>query len=538
MSCSRKIHAFITDKRVEVKNGESILHTNNQIVLGTVPPGGTTNQVLTKCSNRDYHTHWEDITNLIGTIIPPTPTFSLVIKNVVFVSGAGDDTTGQPDRLDLPYATIAAAVNAASVGQSLVYVYTGTYSESISPGNTSYFTKDVNLYLEQGTNLSIDFTGGSLFDTSLGNHTNVIYGPGSNLTLIGNSPINAGNNLAIEVSNLTLEKYGFSVGGNNNTFKLIADNVTVANDLLTAYGSLKNPPWELRSECTRSPIVVNVNKLQQTGGGLTNHLFSFTYVIRPVILNLGHVCVGEIHPQASYFKMRKNVCVMTININTLLRNKTTPHYSSLFGVDSCLAVKNINVDWFFTTGLLWNAYEIVMTPYISNNYPETGIITVNGMFDINVSPNPLFHANYDGYFDFRQPASSLRFKLDIVNFTMASNITSTMNISTPHLKSKITVSGRIECAPTTSVTPNGVITMGFFDGQGHNAPTSSGIAMSTVVLRDLVIAVYDTTTSFSVYKNSGLSVAELPVINSYSTLTVDPSIVQRISTIVIDSFVA
>jgi hypothetical protein len=72
---------------------------------------------------------------------------SLTTNNVLYVAKNGDDATGLADRLDKPFLTVQAAITAASSGD-LVYVYPGTYSESI-------ILKDgVNIYLTDGATIS------------------------------------------------------------------------------------------------------------------------------------------------------------------------------------------------------------------------------------------------------------------------------------------------------------------------------------------------------------------------------------------------
>ena len=71
---------------------------------------------------------------------------SLTTNNVLYVAKNGDDATGLADRLDKPFLTVQAAITAASSGD-LVYVYPGTYNESI-------ILKDgVNIYLTDGATI-------------------------------------------------------------------------------------------------------------------------------------------------------------------------------------------------------------------------------------------------------------------------------------------------------------------------------------------------------------------------------------------------
>lgn len=102
---------------------------------------------------------------------------SLPIENTVYVAKNGNDATGQRNRLDKPFLTIAGANSVAQAGDC-VYVFAGVYSET---GDT--FLTDVYYNLEEG--VTIQHIGATMiFD--LGVQKNIyIFGNGVLKTLSG-----------------------------------------------------------------------------------------------------------------------------------------------------------------------------------------------------------------------------------------------------------------------------------------------------------------------------------------------------------------
>jgi len=94
-----------------------------------------------------------DASNLTNLPIPTT--------NTLYVDKSGNDATGAPDSIELPYLTIAAALGAASAGD-VVLVRAGTYTES---GLT--VPADISLFSIGGFNATIigDATAGSAIIT-------------------------------------------------------------------------------------------------------------------------------------------------------------------------------------------------------------------------------------------------------------------------------------------------------------------------------------------------------------------------------------
>jgi hypothetical protein len=92
---------------------------------------------------------------LTTTITAPT-----VVANTVFVMENGNDGTGTRERFDLPFATVAAAVQAAVPGDT-VEVYAGNYVEADPISAANVLVKDgVNVYFHPNTSLTYSSTVG------------------------------------------------------------------------------------------------------------------------------------------------------------------------------------------------------------------------------------------------------------------------------------------------------------------------------------------------------------------------------------------
>jgi hypothetical protein len=168
------------DRRFTTNGKTSHIHLDNSTRLGLLPPGGNQGQVLTKLTDADYDVYWEDVNTLINSIINP-----INIDNTLFVMTNGDDSTAVVGHLHQPWETIEAAVNAGSIGQTVV-VWPGEYTINYTL-NERLVANDVDLYLMPGTVVTVISTNPSC---------NVLQGPGrilgqGDLKIIGNT----GNNI-------------------------------------------------------------------------------------------------------------------------------------------------------------------------------------------------------------------------------------------------------------------------------------------------------------------------------------------------------
>lgn len=120
----------------------------------------------------------------------------LPIENTIYVSKNGNDGTGQRNRLDKPFLTIAGANSVAQAGDC-VYVFSGTYAET---GDT--FLSAVFYHLEDGA--SVSNSGSALvFDDGVTPKAINIFGNGR-LSCSGGTVVN------LTVSTANIECYSIS----------------------------------------------------------------------------------------------------------------------------------------------------------------------------------------------------------------------------------------------------------------------------------------------------------------------------------------
>lgn len=111
------------------------------------------------------------------------------IQNTLFVDSTnGNNGTALPERMDLPYATIAAAITAATSGQT-VWVWPGDHNVT-----TNLYKDGVQLFLNPGTNLNI---------TGAGNITGAT--PGEVFKIRGEGKILATGAAFVSVTTCTLD---------------------------------------------------------------------------------------------------------------------------------------------------------------------------------------------------------------------------------------------------------------------------------------------------------------------------------------------
>ena len=79
MSC-KYIPSYI-DRRVFVSGKESILNTHNFVEFGILPRKGEANDVLIKCTSKDYHAKWDSLTNVISPLLPTLLTGLFTFQN-------------------------------------------------------------------------------------------------------------------------------------------------------------------------------------------------------------------------------------------------------------------------------------------------------------------------------------------------------------------------------------------------------------------------------------------------------------------------
>lgn len=145
MDCIK--NSFYLDRRVLVSGRESAIHWDNFVELGFLPRFGKPGEVLVKCSVRDYHARWEDISNLV-------PSLNLIFHNGL-TEASGDVVWGG--------------------------------------------VLDQNTVVDGGGTYSIEFLDLDEFTSISAGNSSIFAGNNSRLTSLNNTIINAGNNLNIGV---------------------------------------------------------------------------------------------------------------------------------------------------------------------------------------------------------------------------------------------------------------------------------------------------------------------------------------------------
>lgn len=130
-----------------------------------LPPGGSAGQVLAKSTSANYETQWANFTS--GGDIPLAYAGRAIYVDATY----GNNSTGLRNRLDKPFLTWAAAVNASEPGDCIVF-NAGVYSAAIAIFSTTFSNaqiqnsslsgakpSDLDIYCKPG----VIFTNGIFF---------------------------------------------------------------------------------------------------------------------------------------------------------------------------------------------------------------------------------------------------------------------------------------------------------------------------------------------------------------------------------------
>lgn len=143
MDCIK--NSFYLDRRVLVSGRESVIHWDNFVELGFLPRFGKPGEVLVKCSVRDYHARWEDISNLV-------PSLNLIFHNGL-TEVSGDVVWGGV----LDQDTVIDGASTYSIDFSNLSSFTSISlgDSSIYAGNNNQLTSVNNTIINAGNNLNI-----------------------------------------------------------------------------------------------------------------------------------------------------------------------------------------------------------------------------------------------------------------------------------------------------------------------------------------------------------------------------------------------
>lgn len=144
MDCKRN-RVFI-DKRVFVNGRQSAIDWDNSVEAGFLPQYGLTNQVLIKCSDKDYHCRWEDLNNIIANLNPFTFDNALTENNGLVTWGG-----------DLIQDTVVDGVSTYNVTFETInnFILNTVLDNTIYAANNNYFTSAVDTILNAGNNYNV-----------------------------------------------------------------------------------------------------------------------------------------------------------------------------------------------------------------------------------------------------------------------------------------------------------------------------------------------------------------------------------------------
>jgi len=468
---------------------DSFISLHDHFEIGVVPKGGTTNQVLAKCNNGNYNLHWIDV------VTPPLPNAleELVIANTLFVMKNGDDSTGTRQRLDLPFLTIEAALNAASNADTVI-VYPGTYTTDVL-----LIGNGANIHFLPGTIINVTdedcitssgvekITGHGQFTfntTPIDITTTYFYFEALTVNL-GSFVINMFETSKIFINIVDVSYDGSFIivdgsGGTNSTFDLKIDNAFKVNSAIAPFMTLK----------ASSNYRIEIDKMFASSMSLNK----------------------------SIFKLATLEGRLNIEVNSLICIQLDSEAETGYIIedDNCLAYKNIHFNNIYVNCNLYgltggnNAIDKGTFSFKGTVFP---LKEVSSLIDFSkLKQSCTFFVDIDVFFEEAQPGYTGNRRCFNVSKVLLNVADATYN---QKLKGSIRVS-----TDDTEQSTGAVIEFG---------DLGSDLATHCAILDDLRIVTID---QYSIGFTNALSLAELPVIDVYAntadtgspTYTIDASI--------------
>ena len=519
-----KYSYLLTDRRILVEPGESVIHANNQVKVGTLPPRGLTDEVLVKCSDRDYHVRWDSITNIIGTITTP----NVIIQNIAFVTQNGDDVTGVVGDLTRTFSTLEGAnqaLDAIGVGLRMVYLWNTSLVETIN--GTRRLGAGYPIVLENSSLFIIDNTGNGL--NSTGNDL-IIRGNGQ---LVYESNFNGPTTLS---PNLTIDVNQFFIDGNNpqSIFESINGNVNIKCNFISvgnAAGFIKIANSELNLDVDQFSFV----------SAPSNYFYIKSNVNKTCTININDLRIQSLSQYTSVFRFHDNNGHSNITLDKVTITSNANSVGSLIGIENDrFNNKTITINNLVTDTMILNRYDVInLSAFVDdsddNSFAGHSTLTINNCYLKTRSTLPLFFNN--GYFDLR---GYDRWNININVFSEWTNNMERTCIIDISSGTYCQISGSIiGYASTTPIADVGIIQYGLSDYTTYGAPFSSTISNSGALVKNMTINVHPVTTNagnnFSILRTSALANSDVSLINVYTNTIADPSVTYDIDTLIVNT---
>lgn len=507
MNCERR-RTFVS-KKILVSGKLSAIHLHDFYEVGFLPIGGLTDEVLVKCSHRNFHADWKSLSSL-GLLT------GLPIENMLFVSENGDDATGLRTRLDKPFLTISAAMAVATVNDT-VYIFPGTYT---IPSGDSFIIPNVNMYCEAGANITIIDMDVNTF--SIGGSVGTLPGSGRAYGIFGEGEFFITSATPTLITPTVIDTAQFIFSGKLLYFLNTGITWTNMYELTYKFSKMYVRDSNIFDFDNASTLGYNVltfkvdyvNVKESGNTGAIRNIRISRIVSGGATIDINWLYVDQNPVGEGFLNCNLNLANAAIKVivsNAYVRGDDTidlnERFSPLIFNNDCSAQKDItfsNVDF--------NGRIMSIGAYAPGPALEKGIIKVRGIINQLGLPGPIVLGTM---IDFSKENQQLIFELDIedkstVLFQGANAKASLLNISS--LDGLQVVKGQIKTTrpdPTDSLIKY---------GETYENPAT--VIDFTVTLEDFTI-VGDG--GFSFEKLNGVTTAEIPSKGVYTNLATEPS---------------
>ena len=460
-------------------------------------------------NGRDSVLNLQNFVNLnahILAVVGASSVTTVVVENTLFVMNNGDDSTGLRTRLDKPFATIQAAMAAASV-QDTVIVYAGTYTATTGD---VVLKLGVKLKMEPGAVLNITTCNAAMFEFGSGNG---IYGEGA--ITINNALTASAVFLAPNADSIVLECDIF-----------LSTNFSMHFD---GYGSVDIGIRNLLLvDCTllsfdgRENMVLDAKIHKYTSFGSSAHISIEQFTGGTADIHINYAVIGDLCLDKGFLyseSCSESACI-NVTVNRLINNNESDSATlgdqALVTNDRCFANKHYVFNYVEVYGKL---YAPIGTG--SALFQERGYMKFVGKIKTNASTLSAVYT----WIDFSKRNQYITFDLDIVDETTPVfgialdqyEYFALLNVNSDLTYPGQYVTGRIE---TPRATGRGVIVY------GTGSTALGDISGNTATLLDLTVI----TGGMPSFHLNTVGFGVLPTRNCITNLTPDITVVFAIET--------